>query len=102
MREEGRRSNGTHLSLVYRPNPEGRLRLGLIVSKAVGKAVQRNRLKRRLREVVHQLGPQVRRGSDLLLIARPTAAQVGFTELRESVTSLLSRAGLLSGPADEP
>jgi ribonuclease P protein component len=52
-------------------DPEGESRLGLAVSRQLGGAVERNRLKRRLRSAWEQLGPASQAGHDYVLIARP-------------------------------
>jgi ribonuclease P protein component len=54
-------------------------RLGLAVSRQLGNAVQRNRLKRRLRAAFEELEPELPAGHDFVLIARP-----GLTEAVES------------------
>ncbi len=81
--------------LVMRALPNGldQSRYGLSVSKRVGGAVVRNRVKRRLREILRH-GP-VRPGWDVVFIARPEAAAADFASLRKAVESLLSRAHLL-------
>ena len=70
-------------------------RLGIALPKAVGGAVVRNRLKRRLREVWRQL-PDVPAGSDFVLVGRPGLAEAvearGFDWLRERVTEVLRKA----------
>lgn len=68
-------------------------RFGFAVSKALGKAVARNRLKRRLREIVRSLG--VRDGWDVVLNARAGAERLPYEALRWAVRELMARAGLL-------
>lgn len=55
-------------------------RMGLIVSKKVGKAVQRNAVKRHLREVFRQ--SDLGEAWDLVVIARPAAAATGFHQMQ--------------------
>ena len=65
----------------------------MAVGRRVGKAVVRNRVKRRLREVVK--GVPISDGWDIVLIARREVAIVGFYELGRSAKTLLGRAGVL-------
>jgi ribonuclease P protein component len=85
----------THRFLVLRilPNGLSHNRYGFVVSKRLGKAVARNRLKRRLRAGVRLL--TVRPGWDVVLLARPAAAAATYQQLREALVDLLSRARLL-------
>lgn len=80
--------------VVMRAVPNGLTlsRYGLSVSKKVGKAVVRNRVKRVLREIM-RLTP-LRPGWDIVLIARPEAATAGYGSLKKAVAGLLSRAHL--------
>lgn len=68
-------------------------RVGLTVGKALGNAVARNRVKRRLREVYRSLPVAI--GWDLVLNARGGAQDAGFRELHGSVSELMGRAGVL-------
>jgi ribonuclease P protein component len=83
--------------IVVRALPSGLplTRFGFTVSRRVGKAVVRNRVKRRLREIVRKL--PVKAGWDVVLIARIPAATADYTALSRSVGILLNRAGLLTG-----
>ena len=69
-------------------------RIGLSTPRTLGGAVQRNRVRRRLRGLVRgQLGV-TNTGWDLLLIARPEAGAATYAELREAWRSLLERSGI--------
>jgi ribonuclease P protein component len=67
-------------------------RLGLTVSRKVGNAVCRNRVRRRLREIMRLHGELHRAGVDYVIVALPDAARAGFIDLREELTWLLTRA----------
>ncbi len=74
------------------PNGLDLSRCGLSISRRVGKAVTRNKIRRRLREILRlsQLEP----GWDIILIARPLA-NTDCTSLKKSVADLLGQAGLV-------
>jgi ribonuclease P protein component len=75
------------------PNELTLSRYGISVSKRVGNAVIRNRIKRLLREIL-RIAP-VRPGWDIIFIARPKAASTDYASLKQAVEGLLSRAHLI-------
>jgi ribonuclease P protein component len=77
------------------PNGLEMSRFGLVVSRRIGKAVVRNRVKRRLREITRQV--PVQSGWDIIVIARVPAATANYADLGKSVRKLLLRAGLITG-----
>jgi ribonuclease P protein component len=81
--------------LVMKAFPNGRYlsRYGFSVSRRVGKAVTRNRVKRLFREVL-RLKPLVA-GWDIIFIARPRIANACYAEFDNEVRGLLARAHLL-------
>ena len=81
------------------PNELTLSRYGFSVSKRVGKAVKRNKVKRRLREILRSA--QVKAGWDLVFIARPAASKADYASLDKGVKGLLSRAELLLNREDE-
>ena len=74
-------------------------RCGFVVSRRVGKAVERNRVKRRLREILRRRVTAMAPGWDLVFSARPATASTAYGPLAEAVDDLLRRAGLLNTSA---
>lgn len=68
-------------------------RVGLTVGKVVGKAHERNRIKRRMREVLRRHLAQLPRGFDLILHPRRTVLTVNFDRLEMEIHRILDQAG---------
>lgn len=81
------------LVMKTRPNGSNLSRYGFSITRRVGKAVQRNRLKRLLREVMRL--QSLKAGWDIVFMARSAAVGADYHELEGAVTKLLARAQLL-------
>jgi ribonuclease P protein component len=82
---------------------DGPVRVGFTVSKKVGNSAERNRVRRRLREVV-RLAPQapMRPGYDYVLVGRRTALDLPFDRLIEDFTRALGRVHAGGRPSATP
>ena len=90
---QGTAYRGKLFSVHAFPNELGTPRLGLSVSRRLGNAVTRNTVRRRLREVFHSALPEIPGDLDLVLSARPAAAEATVRELSEEFLRSLRRLG---------
>lgn len=102
----GRSVANRHLVLYSFPNESApRLRLGLSVSRKVGGAVERNRVKRLLREAFDRLEPDLGEGQDIVIVARPEVRELaereGLDGVQTAISDLLARSGLSTANVDQ-
>ena len=86
---------GPYLVLYARKNREGINRVGITVSKKLGKAHIRNRIRRRLREAYRLNEEKFLPGWDIVLVGRGKALDADFAAIMNSFLSLAKKAGIL-------
>jgi ribonuclease P protein component len=89
----GKRIPSRSFTFIAHAAGHGRPRLGVTVSRAVGNAVKRNRVRRRLREAFRRNRAAIRSNVDIVLHVRPGAARVRFAKLEEEFLGALRRYG---------
>lgn len=96
-----RKTVGKYMVLWRREADNANLRLAVVASKKVGGAVQRNRAKRRLREVFRLNQHQLSGPCDVVLVARKSILTASWPQVVEDFSSVFKRAGLLSQPLSQ-
>jgi len=96
VRRQGRSWSTPLVVLAVLPNDLGHNRYGFAVGRRIGKAVARNRVKRRLREAVRDLHPGLRQGYDVVVVARGPLANLAVSqaEVAQALDQLTERAKL--------
>lgn len=81
---------------VFAKEDEKRFRVGFVTSKRIGGAVTRNRVRRRLRDIVRTQQAKLREGFWFVVVARPAAARAPYRELKDEWLRLAERASILA------
>lgn len=94
IRRQGRSYANHLLVLCALPNDLPYSRFGFTVNSRIGNAVQRNRIKRRLREIMRLQQDTLQLGWDIVLIARQPIRNADYHEMETACARLLRRAQL--------
>lgn len=101
MRRFGKSYAHPLIVLIAAPSELDQSRFGVVAGRSIGKAVQRNRAKRLLREALRPLIPFIETGWDVILIARYKINEKKLAQIEQAVIELLQRAGLYSKDFNE-
>lgn len=91
VRRGTRRAGVLHVVHVIDTGEPRPPRFGFIVSKAVGGAVTRNTVRRRLKAICLEATPRLRPGADIVIRAFPASAEASYTDLRHDIVRGLER-----------
>ncbi len=89
--EKGRRVHSKSFVILLMPNDEGTTRFGITVSKKVGNAVRRNRIKRLLREYFRLNRDLFQDSTDVVVIARKGMSLLNYRDLSRELDAVLEK-----------
>lgn len=92
--ENGRSFVNRHLVLYMCGNGLDRNRIGISVSKKVGNSVVRHRVRRLIKEACRLHEAELRKGLDLVIVARVRAKETGFFTIERSLLHLADKSGI--------
>lgn len=91
----GKSAGSSSIVLVYAKSRHQSIRVGFSVSKKVGNAVTRNKVKRRMRDAFFRQLSEIKPGYSLVFVAKPALATQSFEQLYKNMRHTLIRANLL-------
>jgi ribonuclease P protein component len=97
----GQRRSSPQFAIFYRANSLSRSRFGISVKKALGSAVVRNRIRRRIREILRRNRSEYPSGWDIVIHPRRSVAEFPFEPLEADLGKLL-QAALRNSPKNPP
>ena len=96
VRKSGSTALGRYFRLsAWKSPPDGMRRIGLITSRKMGAATDRNRFRRQIREIFRLDAPRLRESVWIVVIARPGIGRVATAELREEWLRLSEKLSIL-------
>ena len=91
----GRTFKGEYVLLRYLVNGTDKTKVGFVVSKKVSKlATQRNKIKRRMREITRKRKESIKDGLSIIMVALPRSIGAGYAEMEKDIGNLLDKEGL--------
>lgn len=93
--KNGEYKSGNNLTLMYVPTKLKKFKVGFSVSKKIGKAHIRNKVKRQLREAFKAFKTQINNRYNYIVVAKPTITDKSFKEIKEELFSILNKCGMI-------
>jgi ribonuclease P protein component len=100
--ERGIRAHGRYLTVLMVPNKGGVARLGIVASRKLGGAVDRNRAKRLIRELFRRTTMPGRQGVDVVIIPRRELFDAAYSSLEADFLSACRRCASRLGSGESP
>lgn len=92
----GRTLKGKSVFLRYLINGTDKTRIGFVVSKKISKlAVTRNKIKRRMRDIVRLKKDKIKEGLSIVIVSLPSIAKLTYKEIKEDLENLLNKEELI-------
>lgn len=91
----GKTCHGRFILLVFSPSKNQNVKIGISVTKKVGNAVKRNRARRVIREAVTPLLDLIKQNFNVVIVAKPAAADIKTPEVMADLLATFTKAGLI-------
>ena len=91
---KGKKEVSSDLVVYFLPNKLGKNLVGFTVSKKIGKAVVRNRIRRLIKEALRKQEPCLKQGYFFVIVARTKAAGASFGQIDASLSEVFEKADL--------
>ena len=99
--KQGKSRGGRFAVILYKRNGLKFTRTAFVASKKVGNSVNRNRSRRLMRAAYRAIEPNVKRGYDIIFVARAAITECRETEVERQLRKTLEGAGILTGSSNE-
>jgi len=93
--KNGSFKSSDNLTIMYTPTKLKNLKVGFSVSRKIGKATMRNRVKRLLREAFKAVMPQVDTKYNYIIVAKPSITDKSFEKIRAELFQVLKKCGMI-------
>ena len=92
--KSGEHFSSEHLVLYVSSSKTKSIKVGFAVTKKIGHAVVRNKIRRRLREIVQKQLPSLKQNYNIIVVAKDNVSEAGFEKLTQEIVKLLKKASL--------
>ena len=93
--KSGEHFSGEHIVLYVVSSKTKNIKVGLAVTRKIGHAVVRNRVRRRLREIVKKQVPNLKQNYNIIVVARENVINASFEKLTNEFIKLIKKANLI-------
>ncbi|MBQ7917189.1 MAG: ribonuclease P protein component [Clostridia bacterium] len=94
--KSGEHFSGEHMVLYVVSSKTKNIKVGLAVTKKVGHAVVRNKIRRRLREIIKKQVPNLKQNNNIIVVARDNISSASFEKLSNEFLKLIKKADLIN------
>ncbi|MBQ7579207.1 MAG: ribonuclease P protein component [Clostridia bacterium] len=92
--KNGQSAGSKHLVIVFTPSNNKNIKIGLAVTKKVGKAFMRNKIKRQIRSAIAPMLSNLKPKYNLIIVARPNIVNTPYKEIESEINYLIKKANL--------
>lgn len=93
--KSGEHFSGEHIVLYVVSSKTKNIKVGLAVTRKIGHAVVRNRVRRRLREIIKKQVPNLKQNYNIIVVARENVINASFEKLTNEFIKLIKKANLI-------